>query len=144
MNGNEHVNTQIRQSRAPRQGRLAALALTGAVAGVMFLPLGVGVASASAGYPAVEAGGPPSAPVKHVTKTKYVPREKPILHNPRYHMPRIDVIVHNDNYSRNERHHEHLRHKPVKEEPVKEEPVKEEPVKDDKDENDKWWWPNLD
>ncbi|MCP2361618.1 hypothetical protein HD597_008638 [Nonomuraea thailandensis] len=114
----------------------------------MFLPLGMGVASASAGFPAVEAGGPPSEPVRHVTKTRYVPREKPILHNPRYRMPRIDVIVDNDNYSRNERHHEHrhvpIKRKPVKveppvkEEPVKEEPVKEEPVKDD------WWWPNLD
>jgi hypothetical protein len=117
----------------------------------MFLPLGMGVASASAGSPAVEAGGPPSEPVRHVTKTRYVPREKPILHNPRYHMPRIDVIVDNDNYSRNERRHEHGRHEPVKrppvkQEPVKEEPVKEEPVKEEpvKDDNDQWWWPNLD
>nr|WP_262380578.1 hypothetical protein [Nonomuraea sp. PA05] len=130
------MNTQI------RRGRLAALVLTGAVAGVVFLPLGVGVASASAGFPAVQAGGPPSEPVRHVTK--YVPREKPVLHNPRYHMPRIDVIVHNDNYSRNERRHERLKHEPVKQEPVKEEPVKEEPIKDDKVDNDKWWWPNLD
>ncbi|GAA2215340.1 hypothetical protein GCM10009850_108070 [Nonomuraea monospora] len=135
------MNTQI------RRGRLAALVLTGAVAGVVFLPLGVGVASASAGFPAVQAGGPPSEPVRHVTK--YVPREKPVLHNPRYHMPRIDVIVHNDNYSRNERHHERLKHEPVKhepvkEEPVKEEPIKDEPIKDDKVDNDKWWWPNLD
>ncbi|MFC7590278.1 hypothetical protein ACFQYP_46235 [Nonomuraea antimicrobica] len=42
----------------------------------MLLPLDLGVASASTGFPAVEAGGPPSkpAPTRHVTKTRYVPR----------------------------------------------------------------------
>ncbi|GAA3645310.1 hypothetical protein GCM10022224_004870 [Nonomuraea antimicrobica] len=159
------MNTKIRQSRAPRHGRLAAVALAGAVAGTMLLPLDLGVASASTGFPAVEAGGPPSkpAPTRHVTKTRYVPREKPILHVPhRWRPPRLDVIVDNDNRSHNRHHrfhrhhdwfrHERLRHEPfrhehrhdpVKEEPVKEEPMKEEPIREEPIRNDdrKWWWP---
>ncbi|MGR6923545.1 hypothetical protein ACU635_55595 [[Actinomadura] parvosata] len=109
----------------------------------MLLP---GVAGASAGFPAVQAGGPPAEPVRHVTKTRYVPREKPVLHNPRYHMPRIDIIVHNDNHSRNEhRRHENFKHEDVKEEPVKDDKIDHTPVKEDHDhDNDKWWWPNLD
>jgi hypothetical protein len=145
------VNTNIRQ---PRYGRLAALAMAGAVASVMFLPLGVGVASASAGYSTVQAGGPPSAPapVKHVYKPRYVPREKPILRNPHWRPPNIDVFVHNRNHSRNEerRHHrfDHRREN-VKPEVVKPEPVKPikpiEPIKDDKpvkEEPGEWWWPD--
>ncbi|MEO3789791.1 hypothetical protein ABGB14_06240 [Nonomuraea sp. B10E15] len=75
----------------------------------MFLPLGQGVASASAGYVAVEAGGPPSAPVRHVSKPRRVVREKPILRNPHWHPPRIDIIVHNLNRNKNKhrRHHHH-------------------------------------
>lgn len=143
------MNTNIRQ---PRYGRFAALAMAaGAAAAVMFLPLGAGVASANAGYSTVQAGGPPSAPapVRHVSKPRYVPREKPILHNPRWRPPNIDVFVHNRNHSRNDkhrfdRHREHVRPEVVKPEPVKPEPVKPEPVKDEpvKDENGEWWWPD--
>jgi hypothetical protein len=138
------VNTRIPQSRAPRHGLFAALALTGAAASVMLLPLGMGVASASAGFSTVQAGGPP-APVKHVYKPSYVPREKPILRNPHYRPPRIDVIVDNRNHSRN--HHprhrferrEEVKPAPVVK-PVKEEPVKED-VKPDKYDDGNWWWP---
>ncbi|TDE54492.1 hypothetical protein E1295_15300 [Nonomuraea mesophila] len=73
----------------------------------MFLPVGQGVASASAGYVAVEAGGPPSAPVRHVSKPRRVSKEKPILRSPRWRPPKIDIIVHNLNRNKNKhrRHH---------------------------------------
>lgn len=141
------MNTRIPQSRAPRHGLFAALALTGAAATAMLLPLGMGVASANAGFSTVQAGGPP-APSKPVYKPRYVPREKPILRNPHYRPPRIDVIVDNRNHSRNrnprhhfERHHEAVKPTPVKTvKPVKEVPVKDE-VKPDKWDDGNWWWP---
>ncbi|MFC4114547.1 hypothetical protein [Nonomuraea zeae] len=132
------MNTQI------RRGRLAALAMTGAVASVMFLPLGLGVAYASAGFSTVQAGGPPEQ-VHHVTKPRYVPREKPILRNPHWRPPNIDVFVHNRNDSHNkkrfDRHHEVVRPNPVKPTPVKPEPVKPEPIEPDKHDDGDWWWP---
>ncbi|TDC10205.1 hypothetical protein E1267_05040 [Nonomuraea longispora] len=69
--------------------------------------MGQGVASASAGYVAVEAGGPPSAPVRHVSKPRRVSKEKPILRSPRWRPPKIDIIVHNLNRNKNKhrRHH---------------------------------------
>ncbi|WP_157547985.1 hypothetical protein [Nonomuraea candida] len=120
--------------------------------------MGTGVAGASAGFPAVQAGGPPveSKPVRHVYKPKYVPREKPVLHNPRWRPPKVDVIVDNHNHSRNEnkhrhhKHHENVKHEDVKHDDVKHDDVKYEPVKDkyddygyesgDHDRNN-WWWP---
>ncbi|MFC5827843.1 hypothetical protein [Nonomuraea insulae] len=139
------MNTNIRQ---PRYGRFAALAMAGAAAAVMFLPLGVGVASASAGYSTVQAGGPPSAPapVKHVYKPRYVPREKPILRMPHHRPPNIDVFIHNRSHNDNKRHRfdhrrrENVRPEVVRPAPVKPEPpVKEEPVKE---EHGEWWWPD--
>ncbi|WP_165977484.1 hypothetical protein [Nonomuraea diastatica] len=101
----------------------------------MFLPLGQGMASASAGYIAVEAGGPPSAPVRHVSKPRHVPREKPILRNPHWHPPKIDIIVHNLNRNKNKhrRHHhpEDVKVKVVKKENIKKEDVKKEDIKHD-------------
>ncbi|MEW9549062.1 hypothetical protein [Nonomuraea sp. NPDC050783] len=113
----------------------------------MLLPLGTGVAAAAAGFPAVQAGGP-----RH--------GEKPLLRNPR--LPRIKVIIRNDNESRNygKRHGHH--HDKVDDHGVDKTP---EPVEDDydKDEYDRdeydrggydrdydrdyghnrnpWWWP---
>ncbi|MGW4791320.1 hypothetical protein ACWEPC_02740 [Nonomuraea sp. NPDC004297] len=141
------MNTTIRQSRAPRRGRLAAIALTGAVAGVMLLPLGQGMASASVGFPAVEAGGPPPSKPAPVVKTRVVHREKPVLRNPRWHQPRIDIIVDNHNHSRNNnRHHVHRRHEDHKHEEVKYEPVREELEQAEEtatatNNNNPWWWP---
>ncbi|MED7924146.1 hypothetical protein SMD20_07880 [Nonomuraea sp. LP-02] len=93
------------QSRAPRRARFAALALTGAAASIMILPVGLGVACASTIVPTVEAGGAPPKPVKHVTQTRYVTREKPVLRSPRMRLPRVDVIVdnYNDNFNRHHR-----------------------------------------
>ncbi|WP_146615417.1 hypothetical protein [Nonomuraea aridisoli] len=104
-----------------------ALALTGAVAGVMFLPLGQAVAGASTGFPAVEAGGPPprpkaaprpAAPARPRVIT-HVRKEKPILvmpkrrHHHREHR-NIDAIIDNFNFNdgrkREARHHRHHRH----------------------------------
>ncbi|MFB4284600.1 MULTISPECIES: hypothetical protein [unclassified Nonomuraea] len=144
------MNTKIRQSWAPRHGRLAALALTGAIAaGVMALPLGMGVANASAGFPSVQAGGPPAEPVKHVSKPRYVPREKPILHHPRWRPPNIDVIIDNDNRSRNRQHHRFdRRHEEVRRDVVKPEPVKDDKedkidkIEPEKRDDGNWWWPD--
>ncbi|MEV0388793.1 hypothetical protein [Nonomuraea sp. NPDC050643] len=111
----------------------------------MFLPLGMGVASASTGFSTVQAGGPPSAPapVRHYSKPRYVPREKPLLRNPRWRPPRIDVSIENDNESHNahkrrvERRREEI--KPiVKPEPVKEE--KEQEPEPEKHDDGRWWW----
>ncbi|MCK2220362.1 hypothetical protein MF672_042155 [Actinomadura sp. ATCC 31491] len=149
------MNINMRQSRTPRRARFAALALTGAVTGVMFLPaVGLGVACASVGIPAVQAGGPPEpAPVHHVSKPRYVPREKPVLRSPRWQPPYIDVIVDNDNQSRNEkrRHkHESVKHEEPKPEPVKHVTPPEHDYDhdddhdydhDDDQDNGNWWWP---
>ncbi|MEV4564634.1 hypothetical protein AB0K12_12765 [Nonomuraea sp. NPDC049419] len=149
------MNTNIRQARASRRGRYAMLAVAAAASSVIFLPVAQGVASASAGFHTVQAGGPPApaAPVRHVTKVRHVPREKPILHNPRYHMPRIRVIIHNRNHNKNRRHHEmrHHRHERVlpqqevepegneeEQPPIEEEIEENEPVRND----GRWWWPN--
>ncbi|MEV0618458.1 hypothetical protein AB0I81_34380 [Nonomuraea sp. NPDC050404] len=132
--------------RQARRARYAALALTGAVASVMFLPLATGTAGATAGFSTVQAGGPPSEP----RPARYVSREKPVLHNPRWRPPNIDVYIHNGNESRNDRRHKDLKHEDVKPDPVKDDSpdkvdkvdddVKYEPDKHEND-NDKWWWP---
>ncbi|MEO3803277.1 hypothetical protein [Nonomuraea sp. B1E8] len=99
----------------------------------MFLPLGQGVASASAGYVAVEAGGPPSAPVRHVSKPRRVVREKPILRSPRWRPPKIDIIVHNLNRNKNRhrRHHQDdVKVKVVKKKDVKDHDFKDHDFKD--------------
>ncbi|MGA4987653.1 hypothetical protein [Nonomuraea bangladeshensis] len=100
---------KTRQTWAPRRGRFAALALTGAAASIMILPVGLGVACASTIVPTVEAGGAPPKPVKHVTQTRYVTREKPVLRSPRMRLPRVDVIVDNinDNINLHRRHRRH-------------------------------------
>ena len=137
---------KTRQSRAPRRGRFAALALTGAAASIMIIPGGLGVACASVMVPTVEAGGAPPKPVKHVTQTHYVTREKPILRGPRWQRPpRVDVIVdnYNDNFNRrhNRRHRQDFFRHDFKHEDIKKEyPVKsvEEvtPSYDEYDESD--------
>ncbi|WP_020540381.1 hypothetical protein [Nonomuraea coxensis] len=120
--------------------------------------MGLGVACASVVVPTVEAGGAPPQPVKHVTKTRYVPREKPVLRGPRWRPPRIDVIVDNDNFSRNHtprprHHHEEFKHDFKHEDIKKVDPVKEDKPEREYDENDEydqtgfdfgrenWWWP---
>ncbi|MCF6467794.1 hypothetical protein FAF44_05125 [Nonomuraea sp. MG754425] len=106
------------------------------------------MASASVGFPAVEAGGPPPSKPAPVVKTRVVHREKPVLRNPRWHQPRIDIIVDNHNHSRNNnRHHVHRRHhEDHKHEEVKYEPVREELQQADEtatatNNNNPWWWP---
>ncbi|MFG1696045.1 hypothetical protein [Nonomuraea sp. NPDC049309] len=131
-----------------RRGRYAMLAVAAAASSVIFLPLAQGVASASAGYHTVQAGGPPApaAPVRHVTKVRHVAKEKPVLHNPRFHLPRIRVIIHNRNHNKNRRHElRHHRTQKVQAQEVEqpnvelpEEEVENEPVRND----GRWWWPN--
>jgi hypothetical protein len=105
----------------------------------MFLPLGLGVACASAGFSTVQAGGPPSAP-EHVWKPRHVPREKPILHNPRWRT-NIDVFVHNLNHNRN---HNSERHRfDRRDEDIRRDDIRREPVKDENDDHGKWWWPDA-
>ncbi|MGW0809827.1 hypothetical protein [Nonomuraea sp. NPDC002799] len=109
----------------------------------MLLPLGMGVASANAGFSTVQAGGPPSAPARHVSKPTYVHHEKPILRSPRWRPPNIDIFVHNRNHSRNDRHHVEKRHEEVKPDPVKEEKVEEyKAPEQEKYDDGKWWWPD--
>ncbi|MFI7617486.1 hypothetical protein ACIBP6_40320 [Nonomuraea terrae] len=100
-----------------------ALALTGAVAGVMFLPLGQAVAGASTGFPAVEAGGPPPQPAKAAprpaprAKPRVVTRvrkEKPVIvmpprHRHHRHHRNIEAFIENDNFNRGHKHDRHQR-----------------------------------
>ncbi|MEU6713561.1 hypothetical protein ABZ897_18915 [Nonomuraea sp. NPDC046802] len=97
-----------------RRTRFAALALAGAFAGSLFLPLGQGVATASAGYPTVEAGGPPAprhraAPRVRVQAAPRIIREKPVLrrHHRNWEHQNIRVILENDNenFNRGDRRH---------------------------------------
>lgn len=128
-----------------RRGRYAMLAVAAAASSVIFLPLAQGVASASAGYHTVQAGGPPApAPVRHVTKVRHVPKEKRVLHNPRFHMPRIRVIIHNRNHNKNRRH-ELRHHRPARVQPQEVEvnnEVPEEEVENGPEYDGRWWWPN--
>jgi hypothetical protein len=92
--------------------RLAALAITGAVAGVMLLPLGLGVASAST------AGGPP-APRK-VTRVVQQAAPRVVSHEKPVFIPRfiregrervfVDVENRNRNLNRHERRRENRHH----------------------------------
>jgi hypothetical protein len=84
----------------------------------MFLPLGQGVASASAGCSAVLAG------VGHVS------HEKPVLRRPR--RQNIDIRVENFNRSHNhhKQRHDEFRHD-VRHDDVKDDDVKDDDVKDD-------------
>ncbi|MEV4115994.1 hypothetical protein [Nonomuraea sp. NPDC049695] len=78
-----------------------AVALTGAVAGLMFLPFGQGVAGASAGFPAVQAGGPP-APAPQAAPRVHV-QKKIVHHRPHRHrnFEEADVQIFNRNNSFN-------------------------------------------
>ncbi|PRX70199.1 hypothetical protein B0I32_101286 [Nonomuraea fuscirosea] len=128
-----HVN-----SNDSRRGRIATLAAAGAVAGLMLLPVGQGVAGAST-------AAVPSA-------VGWVSGEKPVLcgyshwcgrrgWGPRWcggrchrHHHHHGYRHHHDFESHN-RHHHVDRREPVRREPVREEPVRmepERPVKEDR------------
>ncbi|MFG2075311.1 hypothetical protein [Nonomuraea maritima] len=86
----------------------------------MFIPVSQAVAGVSAGFPAVEAGGPPPKPAKAapaprpVRVVKQIRREKPVLLPPRsrrsWRHDNVDAVVDNfnDNFNREERRHRHF------------------------------------
>jgi hypothetical protein len=95
----------------------------------MFLPLGQAGAGASAGYPAVEAGGPPPpaprvvhravprakpAPVVHIRKERPIVRHRPHRHHRHWDNIEVDVFNRNHNLNRDHRrhrqHHDHINH----------------------------------
>ncbi|SDH56296.1 hypothetical protein [Nonomuraea jiangxiensis] len=83
----------------------------------MFLPLAQGVAGASAGFPAVQAGGPPApAPrvvhvprpvVRHHVKRPCIRCVRPPHHFNREHV-RINVHNFNHNFNRDDQHRRHI------------------------------------
>ncbi|TMR08121.1 hypothetical protein ETD86_49130 [Nonomuraea turkmeniaca] len=112
----------------------------------MFLPLGQGVAAANAGFPAVQAGGPPQPAPRAVPQVR---REKPILRAPRHRWPRIEVDIRNENDNINKHDRKHRFHQEdFKREDVKPDDVKPDDFKhddkrdhkrDDKDHKGDWF-----